>query len=125
MKPEQLIRLLPVSFLTTLVAGLFLYIVGYSEEALGLLVGGIWSTLNIWALYHLFYEAFFKHRLAIVLCWLQLKVPLLYGLGYTALHFLTFDFLWAIAGFHIPIFVVLIWVVNHNLKEQNSIKNNC
>lgn len=119
MKADCLLRLLPLSYALSVITSAAVYFSGYPEGALGVFLGGVWSTANFWAIYKLFHEAFFGRRPALAMIWLQLKVPVLYGLGYVALKTLTFDFLWAIFGFHIPFFIFMVWGILQSRKIQN------
>lgn len=121
MKFDSLLRLLPLSYAITIVATFVFYLVGYPAGALGLLVGGVWSTSNFWVLYQLFYQSFFQKNPLLVFLWLQLKIPVLYGLGYIALKLLTIDYIFAIIGFHIPFMIFFVWGIWNNRKVAKTI----
>jgi hypothetical protein len=120
MKADSLIRLLPLSFALSILTSAAVYLSGYPEGALGVLLGGVWSTANFWAIYKLFFEAFFGRRPILAMLWLQLKVPVLYGLGYIFMKLLTFDFIWAIVGFHIPFMIFMVWGIFQNYKTEKT-----
>lgn len=108
MKPERFIRILPVSLLLTLSLGAGLSLYSGYQASLGLLIGGLWSTANLWEIFHLLREIFVQKRRLYILVMAQIKVPLLYGTGYLALTYIPVDVMWAVVGFHIPIVYILI-----------------
>ncbi len=120
MQPERFVRLLPVSIFITAITGLALYMTGKNESSMGLMVGGIWSTLNLWVLYKLFQEVFFQNRPLPILLFAQLKLPVLYGLGYLALRYLKLDLLWAVVGFHIPVMVIVFVALAGVYKQPDG-----
>ena len=99
---------------TALPVGLYFFL--NREYALGLLAGGWWSTANIWAIKGLLAGILLNGRFLKVFLFSQLKIPVLYGLGYLALTKLTLNMLMVLAGFHIPIAVFFVMT----LLEKNK-----
>ncbi len=122
MGPEWLTRIIRRSYLVTLVSSVFLWMVWDWPHALGAAFGGFWCAANLWALKGLV-EGICQYRSAWrVFFFAQIKIPVLYGMGFFVLITVPLSVGAAIFGFNIPFILLVFEAVFYPSHASNMAK---
>lgn len=105
--PEAFSRFMRFSLVGTALGAAMLEIAANPSQSLGFLFGGLWSAANFWALRRLIGEWMGPRRTWMLILAVNVKLPVLYGLGAWVLLSAPISVPMAAAGFHVP-FAVLV-----------------
>lgn len=108
MESKGLMRAIGRSYWVTFAGALALWWLWDGVHALGLLLGGVWSATNIWAIKELVGEICNARRSWKVALFAQLKLPVLYGIGACILWMVPISVGAGIAGFQIPFGMIVV-----------------
>ncbi len=120
MESKGLLRAIGRSIWVTLAGALALWWLWDGVHALGLLLGGVWSATNIWAMKELVEEICSARRPWKVALFAQLKLPVLYGFGACVLWMVPISMGAGIAGFQIPFGMIIMESIVHGSRETRS-----
>ncbi|MBN2328414.1 MAG: hypothetical protein JXR73_14810 [Candidatus Omnitrophica bacterium] len=107
MQSEDLKRVIRRSYIVTLACAGVIWMVWDGSHALGMLFGGLWSSVNIRAIQGLIEEICQARRIWVVALFAQIKLPVLYGMGALILLAAPLSIGAGIVGFHVP-FVLIV-----------------
>ncbi|RJP18209.1 MAG: hypothetical protein C4527_29335 [Candidatus Omnitrophota bacterium] len=120
MGPDELRRVIRHAIACTLLISGMLWLVWDGYHALGFAFGGLWSSVNFWALNGLIHEAFQGGRMWVIALFAQLKLPVLYGIGVLVLLTVPLSIGAGVCGFHVPFVLVVAESIIHSSKETKK-----
>ncbi len=120
MGPEELGRLIKHALAVTLLFTAVIWCVSDTYHAVGFAFGGLWSSVNLWALKGLIEEIFQSRRLWFIALFAQLKLPILYGIGALILITVPLSIVTAVCGFNVPFILIVVESIYYQRKEQQS-----
>ena len=97
-----------------------LWIVWDLSHAAGFALGGIWSSINLWAWKGLFGEICENKRWWVVVVFVQLKLPVLYGVGAVLLLYTHLSVIAGLCGFQVPFVLLLAQAVYYVKTESDT-----
>lgn len=120
MGPNDLTKLISRSFIVTLLVGAIMAVFFDRTYAIGFLFGGLWNSINLFALKVLVEEFFHQRRPVVVFGFILIKLPILYGGGALILMNVPLSILTALIGFHVPFGIIVFEAVRLALNDPSA-----